>query len=61
MGMKLEVLGDLLLPKSLVPSSHFVLIILHWKYLFTSLALLREEREGTVYISMYKCRALHVH
>lgn len=53
MSMKVEVLGDLLLPKSLVFFSVFVLIILYWKYLFTSLTPLRGEREAITYKSIY--------
>lgn len=55
--MKLEVLGDLLLPKSLVLSSRFVLITSHWKYLFTSLASLSREREEIIHISVYMVSA----
>lgn len=55
--MKLEMLGDLLLPKSLVLSSRFVLLILHWKYLFTSLAPLRGESEEVIYIRIYSAKS----
>lgn len=51
--MKVGVLEDFLLPKSHVFFSVFVLIILYWKYLFTSLAPLRGEREAITYKSIY--------